>query len=97
MIFFKKIQKKKKDSFSIQTPNKKKYFLKCVSEGEASQWITWIRQEIYRDNHLLESGFQKWGWLEKKLQKRWFVLKEGTLMWFSEQQVDENKTTPFFN
>lgn len=66
------------------------YTLKCISEGEATQWIEWLTQAIYHNNQLLASGLQKWGWLEKKGQKRWFVLRQDKLMWFSQQQVKNN-------
>lgn len=49
----------------MASPQGKNYTLKANSDSEKKQWMEWLRDAIYRANTLLDSGFQRKGWLEK--------------------------------
>lgn len=71
----------------ITTPENTPYVLKAPTEHEAKCWTGWIQEAIANEARLVSAGLQKKGWLEKKLKNRWYALKSGMLMWFSQRQA----------
>mmetsp|Transcript_26034 Transcript_26034/g.36626 ORF Transcript_26034/g.36626 Transcript_26034/m.36626 type:complete len:848 (+) Transcript_26034:100-2643(+) len=80
-------------SFTIIPPNREAYTLTAKDDVDCSEWIAALQGGVYTANRLVESGFERTGWLEKKGERRWFVLRKAILMWF-DTQVPFDSVTP---
>jgi len=66
----------------------KSYMLQCKSFQETKEWLDTIKlakNSVVTPQKKFESKV-KGGWLEKKGKKRWFVLRDNVLYWFSKEQ-----------
>ncbi|KAL6073753.1 hypothetical protein QOT17_004751 [Balamuthia mandrillaris] len=60
--------------------------------SECSSWIEAINTVIARLQDQQREGGEKTGFLEKKGQKRWFMVKDGKLCWYSKVAKTEHDT-----
>jgi len=69
----------------------KKELKTYVLEGEKNDQdvVDWAKvlKRVLRHEREDDEDPSKLGWLEKKGQKRWFILKEGNLYWFNKEQL----------
>jgi hypothetical protein len=70
------------DSFTITGPGGVSYLLVCRSVRERDDWLRSIETSIKEADRMVKVDAKKSGWLEKKKQRRWFVLNDLILAWF---------------
>ncbi|ELR13955.1 PH domain containing protein [Acanthamoeba castellanii str. Neff] len=75
-------------SFVLQPKVGKAYTLFGATQLECDEWMEAISRAIERLN--FNQTTVKNGWLEKKGQKRYFVIKNGKLLWFNKMQKDDD-------
>jgi hypothetical protein len=73
------------DSFSITSPDGSLYLLVCRSVRERDDWLRAVEATLQELNVLMQTESKRTGWLEKKKQKRWFVLQEESLTWYAKE------------
>eukprot|EP01125_Pyxidicula_operculata_P001355 TRINITY_DN11255_c0_g1_i1.p1 TRINITY_DN11255_c0_g1~~TRINITY_DN11255_c0_g1_i1.p1 ORF type:complete len:883 (-),score=257.20 TRINITY_DN11255_c0_g1_i1:510-3158(-) len=71
------------------------YLLKARDDADASNWLVALTKAVEGAQKRTEGmgKYLKTGWMEKKGQRRWFVLKEDTLSWYLNEQVAKPKGT----
>ena len=70
------------DSFTLTSPVGVSYLLVCRSARERDEWVRVIENAMRDLERLVLADAKRSGWLEKKKQRRWFVLQELTLAWY---------------
>jgi hypothetical protein len=70
-----------------------KLIMKKSVQGVGTLVSTTVAKTKSEDQDGDLDGVKKCGWLVKKGQKRWFALKDGSLMWFKEAQNSANAVT----
>lgn len=73
------------DSFSVTAQNGVSYLLVCRSVRERDDWVRALDASIQEADRMVLAVSKKSGWLEKKKQRRWFVLNDLVLAWYAKE------------
>ena len=73
------------ESFSISAPGGAQYLLVCQTPRERDDWVHAIGESLKSLAVLVENNGIRSGWLEKKKQRRWFVLQDASLAWYAKE------------
>lgn len=73
------------DSFSISAPGGSSYLMVCRTARERDDWMRALQSALDEVLRLKESHSMRSGWLEKKKQRRWFVLQDQTVSWYAKE------------
>ncbi len=70
------------DGVTVTAPGGVAYTMTCQAERERDEWVKALEASIRDVERQLQTDTKKSGWLEKKKQRRWFVLQDMTLAWY---------------
>ena len=73
------------DALVVTAPGGAVYALGCQSERERDDWVRAVEAALRDLEHSLQTEAKKSGWLEKKKQRRWFVLQDLSLAWYAKE------------
>eukprot|EP01114_Cavostelium_apophysatum_P012400 TRINITY_DN2764_c0_g1_i1.p1 TRINITY_DN2764_c0_g1~~TRINITY_DN2764_c0_g1_i1.p1 ORF type:complete len:1055 (+),score=300.76 TRINITY_DN2764_c0_g1_i1:165-3329(+) len=81
-----------KFSIVVSSEHGKTLILTAKSMDETEEWITFLKDSVARANtnaQLNSENFGRAGWVTKKFKRRWLVLKNDFLMWYTTEQGAE--------
>ncbi len=73
------------DSLTITSGSGVSYVLGCTSTKERDDWLRALEVAIQEADRKVMTDTKKSGWLEKKKQRRWFVLNDLVLAWYAKE------------
>ena len=73
------------DSLTITGGGGVSYLLVCRSTRERDDWVRAVEAAIQEADRMVMTDTKKSGWLEKKKQRRWFVLNDLVLAWYAKE------------
>jgi hypothetical protein len=87
------VKRAQKPQYSLVITPKvgKVYMLTAHSQNECEEWLSAISKVIEDLASNKEANFKS-GWLAKKGQQRWFMVKNGKLLWFKKMQKSDDAT-----